>query len=786
MFPRQMDAARAEVMRLIDEQVDKVLLPLKNVPDLLKREGLGERQRNLSSEAIKQWEEILQSERYKVDRLEASFVVIGTMKSGKSTTINTIVGTEVLPNRNQPMTTLPTVIRHYPGKWEPELFFPDPGPMNQLMDQLCKILRKADEDGSLKRLAFCATESGKELVRKIIDGSLGEVYGHYKGQQEIFDFLKNMNDIWRLCISKGVGIDIDRFLGQYDDIQKFPAIEVEFTHLDEQACDAGNGKFTLIDTPGPNEAGQVFLKKIMREQLEKASAVIAVLDYTQLNAEADADIRRSLDEVANVTSDRLFVFVNKFDQKDRHSMDAETLRTYVAKQLFEGRLDETHVYPISSRYGYLATRAERELERFHRLPDPRVHPWVEDFAFLALGTFWEEKDFDSNELKNRAAKLWQHSCFDSLLTNVVQAGYANSASMSLRAALDKMLEYNKRIVESLQLRKNALNTDFATIEDNVRALTEKIILIHDSNDEARRLIDESTKILEKKVFRLFDEIDRIVNDEIRLVFERENSVLQRLAPFVNNMSRKKPVEINPQMRSDFSSPAEANHFIDKLVAAGVETIEPRLQEIQKLIETAVNELITEVWTGVNGRLGKALEAAERSMNETFAIAMEFPKPSVQAIQIDFNALYQSSIKEDEITRVNTKFERKWYTLWSRKHKVVYQQQEHIYCVYIQDVITQLQTKLKNDLDNLWKKLERYMDREFNPAINNYFVETADYLQRFGGDLADAMHDKKLQGEQLESLLLAIQDILTTSYEQQERLQEMKITLFQPVEEQPVI
>lgn len=776
MFPRQMDVVRSEVIQLIDKKVEEILLPLLKAPNLLKSENADEQQRNLSSESIGQWIEILHSERYKVNRLEASFVVIGTMKAGKSTMINTIVGTEILPNRNQPMTTLPTVIRHHPGKKEPELFFPDPQPMNELIDQLRNVLREAENLGSLSQLAFCATDDGKELVRKIVDGSFGEVYGYYKGQQQIFDFLKNINDIWRLCISEGVGIDIDVCLSQYDDIQKFPSIEIEFTHLNGQDYGLESGQFTLIDTPGANEAGQTFLKKIVREQLVRASAVVAVLDYTQLNAEAEADIRRSLEETASITGDRLFVFVNKFDQKDRHGMDAETLRIYVAKQLFEDQLPESHVYPVSSRYGYLAAKALRELQLSYRLPDYKFNPWVEDFNSLALGASWEEEDVDPVELKNRALKLWQNSRFDAPLAEVVKASYANSANMSLRAAMDKMMEYDKRIIESLQLRQKALNTDAATIEDNIKSLNEKIILIGDSKDEARQLIDESAKTLQNKIFQLFGKVDKIIKDEIELVFDRGTWLTRRLTPYIDSYKQGMDSKVNPHMRNDFSSQEEANQFIDKLIAAGAETIEPQLQEIQEMIETAADELVTGVWASVNNRLDTALRAAGKSLNETFSVIVDFPKPSVRAIQIDFNSLYQSSIKEDNIIRMNTKYERKWYTLWCCKYEVVYQNQEHVYCVYTKDVVEQLQEKVKKDLDSLWTTLDQYMRYEFKPAINNYLIETADYLKRFSGDLADTIHDKTLQSERLEILLSTINDILVRAYEQQEKLQVIELTL----------
>lgn len=61
---------------------------------------------------------MLNNELRKISRLEMVLAIVGTMKAGKSTTINAIVGTEVLPNRNRPMTALPTLIRHTPGQKE--------------------------------------------------------------------------------------------------------------------------------------------------------------------------------------------------------------------------------------------------------------------------------------------------------------------------------------------------------------------------------------------------------------------------------------------------------------------------------------------------------------------------------------------------------------------------------------------------------------------------------------------------------------------------------------------
>ncbi len=45
----------------------------------------------------------------------------GIEKAGKSTTINAIVSRKFCFNRNRPMTSVPTLIRHVPGKTEPVL-----------------------------------------------------------------------------------------------------------------------------------------------------------------------------------------------------------------------------------------------------------------------------------------------------------------------------------------------------------------------------------------------------------------------------------------------------------------------------------------------------------------------------------------------------------------------------------------------------------------------------------------------------------------------------------------
>ncbi|MBP5975160.1 dynamin family protein [Brasilonema sp. CT11] len=128
------EAIRKEVLRLISNQND-LLDELLEMPDLLK-ENSEDGQQRTDSNKVKKWKKIINDEAQKVNEQEMVLAVIGTMKAGKSTTINAIVGSEILPNRNHPMTSLPTLIRHKIGQKEPILYFSKYQPIEKMVHDI--------------------------------------------------------------------------------------------------------------------------------------------------------------------------------------------------------------------------------------------------------------------------------------------------------------------------------------------------------------------------------------------------------------------------------------------------------------------------------------------------------------------------------------------------------------------------------------------------------------------------------------------------------------------------
>ncbi|MGQ7789866.1 dynamin family protein [Shigella flexneri] len=210
------------------------------------------------------------------------------MKAGKSTTINAIVGTEVLPNRNRPMTALPTLFAIRPGKRNRYCIF-HMSPIDFLIQQLQQRLRDCDIKHRPNVLEI--DKDMRALMQRIENGVAFEKY--YLGAQPIFHCLKSLNDLVRLAKA----LDVDFPFSAYAAIEHIPVIEVELSIW--QGLESYPGQLTLLDTPG-QMSRQTAWQKMLNQQLARASAVLAVLDYTQLKSISDEEVREAILAVGGI------------------------------------------------------------------------------------------------------------------------------------------------------------------------------------------------------------------------------------------------------------------------------------------------------------------------------------------------------------------------------------------------------------------------------------------------------------------------------------------------------
>ena len=470
----------------------------------------------LDSKSVPEMKSVLQGEYIKLEKFEVVLAVVGTMKAGKSTTINAIVGREILPNRNRPMTSLPTLIAHVKGQKEPILTC-DVSAINEYIAKLrtLNLMQYAEDE------RVSSYQEILELIQKIQeDYKFKEIY---KGEESIFSFLAHLNDLVRL--SRIIIEDYPEYgfpFSAYKEINALPRIEVEFTELAQQEEHLGN--LVLLDTPGPNEANLPELKEIFAQQLKRSSTVMVVMDYTQLKSQADADIRAELEKLPKIEKDRLFALVNKFDQKNANGDDQATTKNIVANDLLKGKIHAENIYCISAQDAFLATRIQNYIALNQNKPSFDELEWVQDFAKKAFGTrakrMWESSELD--EVIEDSQALAETSLMALPLANIIQESYKNAPKIAMQSALCDVDSIFTNVSNYFSVHGH-FNKEYQMTEADLKNIKESLIKLESDKKQLNNYasislvqVDEAIKKSSKDIeeqFKKFEETSYIVIQE---------------------------------------------------------------------------------------------------------------------------------------------------------------------------------------------------------------------------------------------------------------------------------
>ncbi|HBB4015488.1 TPA: dGTPase [Escherichia coli] len=604
----------------------------------------------------------LEGEQIKTARREMVLAVVGTMKAGKSTTINAIVGQEILPNRNRPMTSVPTLIRHVPGKTEPVLHLEHIQPVRNLLITLQEKL--ATPAGQQVAQTLQQTGDTRELLDILTDD--GWLKNEYHGEEEIFTGLASLNDLVRLAAAMGSEFPFD----EYAEVQKLPVIDVEFSHL--VGMDECQGTLTLVDTPGPNEAGQPQMEVMMRDQLQKASAVLAVMDYTQMNSKADEEVRKELNAIADVSVGRLFVLVNKFDEKDRNGDGADAVCQKVPAMLNSYVLPASRVYPGSSRQAYLANRALHELRKNGTLPVDEA--WVDDFVREAFGRM--KKDYvckDSELATEGATDLWEGSLIDQLITEVILSSHSRAAALAVDSAAAKLMQNAENISEYLSLRHQGLMQSIQSLQAHITSLLEDIREIADCQEQVTADVRMAMEEIDARTRELLTGVCTSLEEELNDYFRSGKRKEQQMLEEENSAQ---PRERNAfaffhdifgtgnqhdRMR-DFDPDSPEIKFSDRREALELMTqIESTVTSLHREAEAQFRPELEKIVSGIEtGFRGTALYATEniagrintRLEDEGFTVKISFPAVSQLqtrlAVKTNLSALMEE--RTETVTR----------------------------------------------------------------------------------------------------------------------------------------
>ncbi len=786
--------ARVEVLK--DEGIRLLELTASLLEGLEKEKGLlGEEKEKgtYDCKSVANYRGILDEERRKLRDLELVIAVIGTMKAGKSTTINAIVGNEVLPNRNRPMTTLPTLIRHVPGKTEPELSFPGYKHVAAFKNDLRSAFALVCEE---KKATILSNNDYEDVLKDLEESADGS--GLQRGADGVFSFLKDLNDLVRL----GDELDVSFPYGKFESVADFPCIEVEFFHL----RDSGDAQGTLciLDTPGPNEAGKAaYLPDVMRKQLEKASAVLAVVDYTQIGSDADKEVRDSLAAVAKAAKGRIFVLSNKFDQKNEHGSGPEETKTHLLRLMSECEIKVTDddIFPVSAQRAYLANRAKREIETNGKLPKSESgegwEAWVKDFAGVAFGLRWKKAVDDSDEVLELAEETWNESLFQAPLDKVILHAHAHAAVLALDSAASKLKGEAERMQNFTEVRLTTLKQNLETLRNELKKLENDKEKIINEQDEAVKRIKKITETLKEEIKESAEntlkEVSRSVEDLFKsasesLTKEREEQEErekkkkeQKIVPVIKNFWREflggNASGENDEAKKFSKGLSDASKAVleyekeeeaRKMLAEVEKTLRRILQETEKVINESVKETAEafnqDFRTKIERRVEDIIaEMLDHLKGADFDIPSLTP-PSVAKVSIAGSRSLQLEVV-DTINRTEKKSRVRdslwagfinWFNDdWGREEYTVEKR-------YFNVDKKRLKEKMINTVNSYKEEMFRLLEKKaatpMSEGVGEFFRDFRRIVEQIQGDIRTGMEDKKKSSAEQGEIARKLEDL----------------------------
>lgn len=716
-----------------------------------------------------------------VAELELRMAIVAPMKAGKSTIINAIVGQEVLPSRNAAMTTLPTEIICDPQLKEPTLILTShiQGVFRETFVALQRKINDLGTDRVQQKIAQYPHLA--KLPEKILGMSKISIHEKISGRQQIINSLRALNDIIRLCSV------LDPLSDPLQSLMDVPRIYTPFWHFQKTVQAEKIGKLVIVDTPGPNEAGEnLRLANVVSEQLRASSVVLIVLNFTGLNTKAEEEIKKDVQKVIDLRGkDNLYVLVNKVDQRKDGDMTTEQVRQFVTAEFGLGDGDNTNrVFEISARWAFSATNFLVESEQ-----NPGVEiAEMKSARSLAQDIFpidWEEEleDTTVEQLKRKAEKLWKKSGFDSFLEKAIDALMVEAAPRCIVSSLNIARGRLVELLEDMQIRSSAMNEDGEKLQLEVRALETDMYSI----EECRSRLQEIDKIKDN-LYEEFNNILEAVKKEGKMGVEtyfieeeyQRGDFLKKggmkAKTFLNWISKqvKSPLEVKRQTSIEFPTLREAEEFADTAVAYAKQRVDILLDKVRENTTKQIEQARQDMMQFLDSQTKPIVERARERLNENFNLELSLPNLRLEPdYYIDLNKplvmRHTRTIDQGytEVVRSSRSF---LHYLWLVPFEVTEKikrpnKQENFYTVSLQGIVYEVNKIIDQNINTIKQGINQYLDEDFQQRIDEFFNDLDRYLSNYRDSLKQAQSDQRLSIEAKTKLIASLNSLVPELKEQ---------------------
>lgn len=509
---------------------------------------------------VEEIERDLEGRRSRLRDLTMRVCFVGPTKSGKSTAINAILGEKIAPSDLDPMTVLPTVLRHSNDRKRPLLRLPS---LENYRAAIRSLKNKHDQDPELAKAIQGDkenfTDGEKEVWLEVLEGKLHggsfQEEEEYERLKDCSAVLRTINHLCRLCSrankirgykDRGEMEVQSPITGLLQESNPWPCIETRMHLLCESGLDhEGSGIFEIMDTPGRDEMELIpEIRSIVKSAVEGATCCVCVCNATTKGNDAHNKIKQEL-ALSCRFSPAVYILANKSDML-RDDKARASLKTSLAREFLGDAKRSNQVYPVSAKWELMYSIV-RTLERNHStqtlvaelrgLPDVdwetdnytemqlQLKEWAQEM-YESGGTNWQDKMDDDWAIHDAGMKnLHKKSEFEPFQSHLMNEVAPNAGRQIIFTHTDKLFHQFTTFTNNLDFIIGKYGADAQVFDETNRRLREfrarvngdLAASIQNMRDEtlskARNLIRESSKGLENDMkAHVSEEIDRIFND----------------------------------------------------------------------------------------------------------------------------------------------------------------------------------------------------------------------------------------------------------------------------------
>ena len=703
-----------------------------------------------------------------VAKLELRMAIVAPMKAGKSTIINAIAGQELLPSCAVAMTTIPTEIVFNPQKQQSVLHLSKE--TIELFENLERQLKQKAERLGIEPLQQRLSRYPhlSDLFAEIAASNNSALAETVEGQEAITKVLNRLNHLIRLFSV------IEPTQNPLSQLKKVPRIEAPSLSLSNRE-QKGLGNLTIIDTPGPNEAGGLKLTAVVEEQLRRSSIVLIVLDFTQLNSEAAETIKQQIQPIVeSIGTDNLYVLVNKIDRRRQGDLTPEQVKEFVIADLgLNAERDRDRVFEIAAIRAFTANKFLLEVQQNPGIELLQIKS-LTSLAQEVLGIDWDEEldDITVEILTKKARKLWHKSGFAPFFDSAIATLMENAAEQCLSNALNLSRNHLLSIRDDLNLRYQAITQDTDKLQQEIQALESDLAYLESSRDRLSTIADIKIK-LQQNLQTLLGQLKEKAAFDVESFFVEEEyaraNALEKADINARNLllSNLGDFELLPKWVSDnlkagieyktagivsFKTELEAEYFTQEAVAKAKQRLEELILQIGEDVDTEVKQAKAELEKFLVDETSGIIERAKNRLQTAFEIELKLPSPAIaqeREIQIDKQLVKTKSRLVDDGYEERLVKKRAWYYWFGvvpfykqEQYKKPYKKEDY-YAVSVHEIVEQINSASVIFVGEIERKVITYLEQELHQQVDDFFIKLDRYLSSYLQSLHQAQSDREL-------------------------------------------